>query len=223
MKSYIKNLIGILAVVTILICGANSAYADVSFSPSSPQQVGISIEFACSVGNTFVEYDHLGNVITDDWFTCPSTLDPLYSTTVTAGTDTFVECDSTVLGNNCQGNDATLTLARADTGYVSDAPFTFTNAPSGGLGLLFFGGESSATMRSPLTNSAFVANVASAFGTTQAGFFPIVALIAGFVLALILIKKVLSMFKQTGNTGTKSGVKNATALHRKNMGLWVRE
>jgi hypothetical protein len=225
MQKHIKNLINILAVSSVLILGASTAFASISTSVSSPQSPGTPVVFTSTVGSVCMVYDTAhGNVAVSH--SCLSGASfPYITLSSTPDTYTIVECNPS-LDIYC---DSRYTLSSAETGpgFISENVFTFSSTPPpppAVSGLTFFGGTSSGTGGSALTGSVFTSQVANALSATGLGVYPIVALVAGLILALIIATKVIGLFKQTGSSGTGKTGKNYTGtLKRKSQGLWIRE
>ena len=227
MKSFCKNLIGILAVGSVLVLGANSALASVTINSgmTSPQTINtinsVGLEIQNTAGTDLECYYNDGTGFVNYNGICGG-LSPVYtSITPSIGTYTFIECNSAISGSVCDSTtqSTTLTQALADSGFIDSLTFVITpNTPPPATGLTFFGGTSSGTGTGTMTNTAFVGQVATALGATTAGIYPIVALIAGILVALIITTKIISLYKKTGTAGTKTKEKplrKTTALYNK--------
>jgi len=226
MKNYIKNLIGILAVATVLIGGAHSAFASTTYTiPDSNPNWNYAI------------YNSSGNFLIASSTTNEKTF-PISSLGITGTTDTWISYSNGWTNNSgfFQGNGST--LAYVQSAGVINTTGTFvvpSSARAPYSGITFFGGTP--TGGTQLTNTAFVGQVATALGATTTGIYPIVALVGGIILALILIGKIISMYKQAGATtdtkikaghtynsfGKDLGKTPKHTLKMVRQGVWVRD
>jgi hypothetical protein len=236
MLKKIKNLISILAVVG-LIAGASSVYASSShltYSVATPQTTGtaILINGSDAVGSYAHVYDSTGAEV---GFGYAGAFIGYTWTPTTAGVYTIAECDNIIA--SCNVSIPTLTTVEASAGYSGSDTYTITTPVAPPLGLNFFGGTSSGTGSGTMTNTAFIGQVATALGATTTGIYPIVALVGGIILALILIGKIISMYRQAGATtdtkikaghtynslGKDLGKTPKHTLKMVRQGVWVRD
>ena len=87
-------------------------------------------------------------------------------------------------------------------------------------GLVFFGGKTSGTGGTPLTNTGFITQTANALNATTSGIYPIIALVIGLFLTAVLSTKIITMFKQAGTTkesktNINKPLRKQTALYNK--------
>ena len=221
MKSFCKNLIGILAVGSVLVLGANSALASIVLSLTSPQQASTPITITMTGNSPHAVIYNTNNggsgvpvvegLATGTGFVWTPTI---------AGNYSIVQCNAGSSGGSvCSNPTITYTDMVSNPSYPEvGLQFYTITAPPTPIGLTFFGGQSSGTGSGHMTNTAFVGQVATALGATTAGIYPIVALIAGILVALIITTKIISLYKKTGTAGTKTKEKplrKTTALYNK--------
>jgi hypothetical protein len=228
MLKKIKNLIGILAVLG-LIAGASSVYATTNYTvPTTGNPAwGVAIYSPSGAYLTSNPYNSAGG----------NNIFPL-SSLGTAGNVDYWITFSGISGNFASGTSCYTYSACIATGQQNtQGTFTVPTPPAPPLGLNFFGGTSSGTGSGTMTNSAFVGQVATALGATTTGIYPIVALVGGIILALILIGKIISMYKQAGATtdtkikaghtynslGKDLGKTPKHTLKMVRQGVWVRD
>jgi hypothetical protein len=238
MKNFYKNLIGVMAVAIVLLGGATLARAD---SINVIPNVGIinftDVKIACT--NTNNENNNYAMVFGQDvyanspfsLFTCQGLDSPVDVGTFPASGNWSV-C-MLYKSDGWRGVDLPQTKNDCFSSSYFDTSATFNVlAPTVGLGALtFFGGTSSGTGGGVMDAPTFLSQTADALGATASGIYPILAIVAGLILAFILISKIAGLYKQTGGQSKKNmdAVNSKLAptykgkLVRKSMGVWVRE
>ena len=219
MKKYV------LLLITPLLFVGNFAFASITISPTSPQLITTpSYSLSVTTGDRVLIYGTDGTLF---GYTPINSGNPQHRSAETGvGTETFVECDSTIALAVCSGADgadSTIALAESDTGYISKRTFTWVkDFPPSGTGISILGGHTNGTGGLPLTSNDLTANVASALQTTGDGLFPIVALVIGIFLAMGIIKTIANMFKLSDQQKkyektlkTEKPLRQKTALYNK--------
>lgn len=216
MKNYIKNLISILAVASVLIVGANSVYANSFVSTNLPSGTSIDeinstgLTFTFNAGDTYYEYVSTTPISTSDTSTDNYTFSSSYvlpygiSPTVDANYYYLIMlCDTTT--GSCPDSGTPNTVLTS-SGYVGSSDNFFvadTTPPPPVLGLTFFGGKSSGTGAGVMDAPTFLSQTATALDATASGIYPILAIVAGLILTFIVIKKIIGLYKQTGGQSKK--------------------
>ena len=234
MKNFYKNLIGVMAVATVLLGGATLAHADsVTVIPSLGIDTSTDVQIACTYNDYFKVFnpddsEFFSNVAFCQGFDIPTDLGTLSQT----GTYTIILFSNDIVYESTL--PTTISGSIAASYYISSETFNVNVSPTAGTtGLTFFGGTSSGTGGGVMDAPTFLSQTADALGATASGIYPILAIIAGLILTFILITKIAGLYKQTGKSG--QGKKNIDGVNskltptfkgklvRKNMGVWVRE
>ena len=198
MKKYFKNLMLALAVATFLICGANSAFA---------YTAGGTIDFSSVLGySAFCVFDSTGaGVVAEISQTCQlSGTYPLYYISMDGGDaiilsefplpdPVFTPPDFT---NGCMDNTATNYNSLATH---NDGSCTYATPPRlvrHNVGFDILGGTPPST-GTPLSGLAFISGTASVASTTIAGFSPVIAIVAGLIVAFLVSVFIIRLFKET--------------------------
>lgn len=215
MKKHNKKLIVLFAIFCVLFTGASMAKADIVTNIPSPQKIETYVVPTCTIGTYYDVFTPAGFE-----YGRPNPCGWAFNVgSGQQGTYTIVEETGFYMDQNL--SDSIL-----DPLYVSSINYTFTpKTPTPSIiggGLTLFGGVSNGGNGLPLTSTDFVGQVATALGATGNGIYPILALIAGIILALIITTKIISIYKKTDDK-KQTKIVNKTTKERTKIGLYNKE
>jgi hypothetical protein len=182
---------------------SSSAFANVSFTPTSPQTAGTTGVVSCGVGNVYIQACSTSNSsvpcsagdIIRSKVACNNNTYGFETNSL--GTYTYVECNPITSSSSCSGYGV-LSEALADNGFIAQANFTFTAPiiPPRNAGISILGGTAP-SIGTPLNGSALTAGITGAVGNTMNGLGPIIALVVGIILAFIVAIYFMNTFRST--------------------------
>lgn len=201
MKKYIFSFL----VALLLVVSPSVSLASITLNPSTNPQAdtNATVEVSCSQNqfssnsNIVFTYSPSGNLV-HTFSSCFTSSGFIYGSGGLNGDWTFFECDGSVIGGDCSTSPQTLLEMQADAGVITSLVFTFGAVipPSTFSGLSIFGGTAP-SVGTPLTSSDWLGQTATAVQATTNTTGPVIALVAGMIIALVVASYVISIFRET--------------------------